>query len=446
MESEDDAEDSSQMEFQVVRNKRKRHKKLNKEDIENIIGVSSSDTDKNTTNNSQFKKPYQEMGKNTLENIRQTKQITQKNIHTNNRNYSDKMNEILNKKFKHLFYFTTGNTQTRISMADLWELEHPQSKDVIIKTKLGFLLKSDNDKKSITTTLEKLKGKKVITSFKESAPNALPSKKILQASYSVVISRVEQEISDISISEFLKSQKLDHRYCKRIVAKATNKPTSHIRIITSNQHTSENLLKNGLFYKNCHYPVYPSTPPNAAPIPCGKCSSFSHTTDNCQEQVKCTKCFGTHSVNKCTSNLQPKCLACGAEDHQSWSFKCPKRPTNPINGIPNIPIKSLNKKSEDLPDSLKKTNIHKPITKHDYIINAYINTLNDENNANIKREELVQKLRKKFINNFNIDTQVLFTGNRMYILMFDLDNPDTDSPTRPIHEDKNIQFVQNVTP
>ena len=183
---------------------------------------------------------------------------------------------------------------------------------------------------------------------------------------------------------------------------------------------------------NRRYRIEPSRPPPPIPQPCGKCASFEHETDKCKATIKCSKCLGQHPTQKCTSPLPPKCSSCSAEDHTAWSLKCPNRPTAPIPGIPNMPIKCNNKKSADLPPHItKKTRIHSPLTIHDYIITTYVNKINQPSHTN--REDLIKKLKKRFTEDFQIDTTAVFSGNRLYILMFDLADPDGTSPTEPTH-------------
>lgn len=230
----------------------------------------------------------------------------------------------------------------------------------------------------------------------------------------------------------MRSTDIEHRYCKRIIARATGKPTSLIRIITGNLSAYERLINEGLFFKNRHYPIYESSPPKPAPLPCKRCLQFTHRTEECTAPVKCDKCGESHNTNKCTKEMPARCRSCNATDHQAWAFKCPKRPTGPIEGIPNIPISTLNKKSHEIDQDLKKDRkIHSPITIHDHIINTYVRKLNKPKHIN--REELIQKLKKRFIWEYNIDTSLVFPGgSKVYIFMFDLDSPDQNSPTEPI--------------
>lgn len=286
------------------------------------------------------------------------------------------------------------------------------------------MLKTNTSKESIVHTLNKMVEIGKIEKYAESSPNTTHTKTIsTDTSYSVIIDSVEHEIEDHSISEYLNKCKLNHRYCKRIISSTTNKPTTLIRIITSSQDTSTTLLSEGLFFKYRHYPVYPSRPSPPSPKPCSRCLSFEHTTENCNTPVKCFKCAGNHPSNKYSSTLPPKCSSCQAEDHQAWSHKCPNRPKSTIQGIPNIQIKPLNKKSHEVSAERKKNSrIHQPITLHDTIINTYVNELN--NPANTNREELLVQLRKKFIYNYRVETTAVFTGNKVYILIFDMELQD----------------------
>lgn len=403
---------------------KKKTKTLSREEINTVI-IGSSDKENAT--------------KSDLTNKNQT---LNKNL-TKNNNYSARMHEMKQKPYNNLYYINTKATQTRIQMADIWANERPTNNDIILKTKKGFLLKSNTPKTILNNSLKKLKTQELITDFTEtnSLVNSPQKSNTIQKSFSCVIASVELEISDDQISKHISDHDIEHRYCRRIIAKATNKPSSYIRIITASISAYEKLLNDGLYYKCKHYSIYPSTPPPPAPLPCNKCLEFTHTSENCSTPPKCTKCGEKHSTNKCKSSLPPKCNACGAEDHQAWSFKCSKRPTKPIEGIPNIPIKHLNKKSNEITDSQKKnTKIHNAVTIHDIIINTYVNKLNKPKNTN--REELLLKLRKRFITEYNIDTSVsFFSGNRIYILMFDMESTDAASPTEPILGDNNVQVL-----
>ena len=435
---------------------------LSQEEIKEVIGISKKRiSDKQFNKNVPTKKPPTNSKKestsiastSTDKNEFQQQKIptTKTNIDNSQRNlkhknYSSIMKEITNKQYANLFYITSDPTiNNRLKMADVWESVRPSNKDIILMTKKGFLLKSDTPKVILINTLKSLQKHKKITAFIETSPYKFtkPTSASSQ-SFSCVISSVEHDISDTQISEHLSNLKMEHRYCKRIVAKSNDKPTHFIRIITSNISAYEKLLNNGVFYKSRHYAVYPSSPPPPAPLPCSKCLEFTHETMDCKTPTKCQKCGENHSTNRCRSELPPKCNSCGSTEHQAWSFKCPNRPLRPIDGIPNIPVKTLNKKSHEITSELKKNSrIHTPLTIHDIIINTYVNKLNKPKNTN--REELIQKLRKRFITEYNIETSITFvSNNRIYILMFDMDLNDFNSPTETVPGINNAQIHASI--
>lgn len=350
------------------------------------------------------------------------------------------MMEIINRKYKHIFYITAPRDTSRIKLAQIWESYNPNNKDVILKTAKGFILKSDINKNLITETLNEMKKSHHITHYEENQHIPVATtKKPLEETYSCVISSIEKEISDKDISIHLNKCNIKHRFCKRIKSRATQEDTYLIRIITGCIQSFQRLLNDGFFYYSRHYPVYPSIAPQPIPIPCGKCSLFTHTTANCTTPVTCQKCQGPHHANKCVTNLPYKCVVCHTDDHPAWSTKCPKRPLQPIVGIPNSKVKSLNKRTAELDRAKTKNNrIHSPITIHDTIITTYLEEIN--NPKNINRQDLINKIKKKFIELYNIDTAAVFSGNRVYILMFDLTIND-ESPTEPID---GIQINTNI--
>lgn len=249
-------------------------------------------------------------------------------------------------------------------------------------------------------------------------------------SYSAVISYVETEINDTEISQLLNNLNILHRYCKRIISRKTNQPSLFVRIITGDIHAYERLINEGIYFKCKHYKANPSHPPEPLPIPCNRCSQFTHRTEDCTSPIKCTKCNEEHRDQECKTSLPPKCAACGSTEHVPWSLKCPKRPTKPIEGIPNVKIRSINKKSAEI--DIKKTKnsrIHTNFTVHDHIIETFINKLNKPKNTD--RQQLILKLQKRFIDLYQISTIPTFIGNRLYILMFDLELETKTVDTEP---------------
>lgn len=437
--SSDGDEDEDLMDFTIDENGKKRP--LSPESIGNIIGSPLDKPNKkhapDRNKNPISKQAADKANPSTLKNTEKTtnNDKPQKSTFKSSTNISLKMKEITNKKYKNLFYINTKENTSRLQMSDIWTKVSKKSNDVILQTKKGFLIKSNTDQRVLIQYLDKLKTEQKINSFEKTTEKERQQKSDTAiASYSAVIATVELEIEDKVLSEHLNKIGIEHRYCKRIVSRKTGNNTYLIRIITGNIKSFERLLNEGLFYKNRHYPVYTSLPPLPAPLPCGRCHEFTHKTEDCSTPQKCNKCQGSHSTSKCTTQLPVRCSACNAEDHAAWSFKCPKRPKS---ALPNIPIKSINKKSQEIESDLKKeSRIHSSITKHDFIIHTYIDEVNNPKNNN--REEIIQKIRKKFIDLWNIDTAAVFTQNRLYILMFDLET-DFDSPTEPLPSPNNRQ-------
>lgn len=448
MNAESDGSDEKSMELVFPENNSTK-RQLSVDEIQEIIGGSSekprkklaANKNKNTSDKQETDKAMSCSGlsnlpKKTTTNKETTKYTAFKSSPTNS---SLRMKEITNKKYKHLYYINTDKTTSRLHMSDTWKLTRGNINDVILQTKKGFLLKSNTDKNLLLERLEKIKQEGKILKYEETSEKEhQPRNNQPISSYSAVIASVEQEISDEELSSYLKRINIEHRYCKRIMSKKTGRNTYLVRIITGNIQSFEKLLNEGLFYKNRHYAVYPSLPPAPAPMPCAKCVSFEHKTEDCSTPVTCQKCQGKHPTSKCPTQLPIKCGACGAEDHAAWSFKCPRRPTAAIPDIPNIPIKSINKRTDEIDSDLKKeSRIHSSVTKHDFIIQSYLEKINKPKNTN--REQVILQLRKKFIDLWRIDTTAVFTQNRLYILMFDL-NADEDSPTEPTSGPNNLQW------
>lgn len=148
--------------------------------------------------------------------------------------------------------------------------------------------------------------------------------------FAAVITQVDYEIDEDTISQALNNNNIPHRYCKRIISRATSKATTLIRVITGNAEAFHKLMNEGLYLLSKHYRASPSSPPPPLPQSCSKCAKFTHTTENCCEKIQCSKCDGEHRTDKCTTTLPMKCTGCNTTDHVAWSIKCHKRPLKPI--------------------------------------------------------------------------------------------------------------------
>ncbi|XP_053213898.1 uncharacterized protein LOC128397226 [Panonychus citri] len=57
-------------------------------------------------------------------------------------------------------------------------------------------------------------------------------------------------------------------------------------------------------------------------INCRLCHRFGHTRNKCNNQSRCTKCAGRHTIKNCTSQ-EIKCASCEKTDHSAYSRNCP---------------------------------------------------------------------------------------------------------------------------
>lgn len=132
---------------------------------------------------------------NSQQNIRIYQQINypQKTLHRNV--ISTRMHEIIrNTEYKILFYLTANEStiKDRIEMAEEWSKKFYQSNDIILKTKIGYLLKTNKDKKEVVEALEDMMKKKIITKFNETKPYNKPKERNEpQKTFSVVIAGIE---------------------------------------------------------------------------------------------------------------------------------------------------------------------------------------------------------------------------------------------------------------
>ena len=126
-------------------------------------------------------------------------------------------------------HFLINAKLSRLNFCHEWNNITPNNRDIILQTKNGFLLKTNATKPE--EFLKHFVTQKTISTFSEQT-NKYPilKHKTFQDSYSAIIKGVELEIEDIIISDHLKKLNYPHRYCKRIIAKANNNPTSFIRI------------------------------------------------------------------------------------------------------------------------------------------------------------------------------------------------------------------------
>lgn len=242
------------------------------------------------------------------------------------------------------FSVVAPTTLTRVALALKWDEINSNNRDIIIKKETNILIKT-NDEVNTRKLLNILQQQKIINTFNLCPPNKVTlqtqttTNRHLTPSYSVVATGVDLDISDEMFLHHLQKMQFNIRFCKRIISRQRGTPTLMMRLITGELATYERLITDrAVHFLGRVYRIVESKPPEPIPAPCSKCNSFEHRTENCKKPTTCHKCQGSHSTTTCTSPLPVRCTACNAEDHAAWSLKCPRRPTAPIEGIPNVKV------------------------------------------------------------------------------------------------------------
>ncbi|GLV46065.1 hypothetical protein CBL_05151 [Carabus blaptoides fortunei] len=167
-----------------------------------------------------------------------------------------------------------------------------------------------------------------------------------QPSFSCVIKGVDLDVTKEDIQQHLVQQDLPFKAVWRIRSRLTNKDTRLVRVVTTNQHTLDDLLSHGItiFYR--HHWVEPSHAPKPQPLQCMRCQRF-HEPGECRQQPRCSHCAKPHNIRQCDVKANPaKCANC-TEDHPASSYKCPVRPKEPINAAATAPLKCVDVPSDD---------------------------------------------------------------------------------------------------
>jgi hypothetical protein len=103
---------------------------------------------------------------------------------------------------------------------------------------------------------------------------------------------------DITPKNIISLTSLQIIKARRITSKKTNRPTSFIRVITTEKETVDALFIYGiqLFGRES------SHPPTSTPVQCAKCFQFSHGQVDCLKKQICPKCANSHPQ----TNVQQK--------------------------------------------------------------------------------------------------------------------------------------------
>jgi hypothetical protein len=141
---------------------------------------------------------------------------------------------------------------------------------------------------------------------------------IRQSGHMVVIQGVHPTVTDAELSDELGLQ------CRRIVsASQGGSATWKVRVSCETAEEKAGILKRGGLYiwrqrfRVVDYNGQPKV------LRCYKCQSLGeHIAAQCDKDMKCSKCSGSHELKDCTE-AKSLCANCGG-DHSTTSFLCPK--------------------------------------------------------------------------------------------------------------------------
>jgi hypothetical protein len=134
--------------------------------------------------------------------------------------------------------------------------------------------------------------------------------------FSVVVRDVPQDISAEEIAALCPPLSIVKAW--RIVSRKSNRPTSFIRVLSTDKLTVDYMLINGIVLYGRTFECETSHPPTPTPLQCPRCFQFGHGQAECTKKAICPKCPESHPPNRCPAR-EPSCNG----PHPAWSRACP---------------------------------------------------------------------------------------------------------------------------
>jgi hypothetical protein len=150
---------------------------------------------------------------------------------------------------------------------------------------------------------------------KTPGPASAPKK----PTFSVVVRDVPQDISAEEIAALCPPLSIVKAW--RIVSRKSNRPTSFIRVLSTDKVTVDYMLINGIVLYGRTFECETSHPPTPTPLQCPRCFQFGHGQAECTNKAICPKCPESHPPNRCPAK-EPSCSSCNGP-HPAWSRACP---------------------------------------------------------------------------------------------------------------------------
>ena len=136
----------------------------------------------------------------------------------------------------------------------------------------------------------------------------------------MVINKISPEISDTDIAKELKNKSVQ---VKRLIsARHNNMPSHNVKLTCENKATLE-AIGQTVTIKGEDYKVVPYVNKTTKVKQCYRCLEFGHTSGQCENDLRCRKCGGSHVKKDCQSD-KPACVNCHG-DHPSSYRGCPEK-------------------------------------------------------------------------------------------------------------------------
>ncbi|CAF1160604.1 unnamed protein product [Didymodactylos carnosus] len=145
----------------------------------------------------------------------------------------------------------------------------------------------------------------------------------ISKSFSLILKSVDSSIDEKDLLRDIQAIESEVTAIHRIRNAALDKPTSLVRLDVSSETCRDRLLaQRKLVVTPFAFPTANYIQPIKI-IRCFKCQELGHYAQNCNNQLKCSKCSGPHAIDKCISSTEI-CPNCG-ENHRASYPACKVR-------------------------------------------------------------------------------------------------------------------------
>ncbi|KAJ3634690.1 hypothetical protein MTP99_007636 [Tenebrio molitor] len=215
---------------------------------------------------------------------------------------------------------------------------------------------------------------------KTPGPASAPKK----PTFSVVVRDVPQDISAEEIATLCPSLSLVKAW--RIVSRKSNRPTSFIRVLTTDKLTVDHMLINGIILYGRTFECETSHPPTPTPLQCPRCFQFRHPPNRCPAK-------------------EPSCSSCNSPP-PAWSRACPSfKQILVTDETPVLPVKIIDPPADSDSDTT--------ITIIKSLITFMTKTLFDL--FPMQRSKIQTILENTSKSVFNVVTKVSQSGHKIHL-------------------------------